>query len=306
MSPGRIAVGRARAVRAILALTAVSGCLGAAAYAATRAPQTGLSGSKPVAVTPQHGADTSPGPGPGEKSEPLPRASFIEYPEAVSVATEPQFRFHVASRAQTSPAAPAGPPAEPERPRRFQCRLDGGVWATCSSPYRLRGPGLGGHTLAVRALNRAAQPGPAVGYSWRQSEPPAEPVQVKAQEEVPVSGDSKPFSIELSGSLEELHPGFPPQPLVLLITNPSSEPIEVTGLTAAIAADSPECSAENFALTQSGASPATPLAVPAGGSASLPTATVSAPTIAMLNLPVDQDACQGAEIPLVFEGEARG
>jgi hypothetical protein len=46
--------------------------------------------------------------------------------------------------------------------------------------------------------------------------------------------------------------------------------------------------------------------VPAEGSASLPSATVSAPTIAMLNLPVNQDACQGVEIPLDFAGEAQG
>ena len=46
--------------------------------------------------------------------------------------------------------------------------------------------------------------------------------------------------------------------------------------------------------------------MPAEGSASLPSATVSAPAIAMLNLPVNQDPCQGAEIPLDFVGEAQG
>jgi hypothetical protein len=94
--------------------------------------------------------------------------------------------------------------------------------------------------------------------------------------------------------------------VAILITNPNSVPIEVTSLTIAIAGDPPDCPAENFALTQSSASPSTPAIVPAGGSISLPTATVSAPTIGMLNLSVNQDACLGADIPLVFNGEARG
>jgi hypothetical protein len=48
------------------------------------------------------------------------------------------------------------------------------------------------------------------------------------------------------------------------------------------------------------------LAVPANSSASLPTATASAPTVSMLNLSVNQDACRGTEVPLVFNGAAQG
>jgi hypothetical protein len=118
--------------------------------------------------------------------------------------------------------------------------------------------------------------------------------------------DPKPFSIELRGQLEELYPGFPPQPVPVLIANPNPVPIEVTSLTVAIAGDPPGCSAENFSLTQSSASPAAPIKVPAGGSVGLPTATVSAPTIVMPNLPVNQDTCQGVDVPLAFSGEAHG
>lgn len=295
MSPGRIASGRARAIRAFLALIAVSACLGAVAYAATRPePRArGPAGSKPADVAPQRGIDAPRGNG----EEQLLRPRFIEYPEAISVVAEPQFRFHVPPRSRSlRPSPPGGPPGPPEPPRRFQCRLDGSRWRTCSSPYRLGGVALGGHVFAVRAFNRAGRAGPTVDYSWQQAEPAP-------------GGDQtnpKPFSIELRGQLEELYPGFPAQPVPVLIANPNPAPIEVTSLSVAIAGDPPGCSAENFWLTQSSASPAAPVRVPAGGSVSLPTATVSAPTIGMPNLSVSQDACQGIDVPLAFSGEAHG
>jgi hypothetical protein len=294
MSPGRIAIGRARAIRALLALIAVSACLATVAYAATRperrAPD--LAGSKPVGVAPQNGVDAPQGNG----EEPLLRPHFIEYPDAVSTVAEPQFRFHVAPRLQRPGAGPPGPPDQPQRPRRFQCKLDGDGWRACSSPYRLSGLAPGNHAFAVRAFNRASRPGPAISYSWRKAEPSP------GQDQ----GDPKPFSIELQGELEDLIPGYPAQQMTILITNPNAAPIEVTSLTVAIAGDPPDCSTENFALTPSSASPTAPVTVPAGGSVSLPTATISAPSIGMLNLPVSQDACRGTEVPLVFSGEAHG
>lgn len=294
MSPGRIAAGRARVIRALLALITLSACLGAVAYAATRPEHgaAGLAGSKPAGVAPQRGIEAAPGNG----EEPLLRPRFIEHPEAISALAEPQFRFHVPPRAQPLGPLLPGPPGQPKRPRRFQCRLDGGGWRACSSPHRLDGLAPGDHTFAVRAFNRAGEAGGAISYSWRQAKPASEQDQV----------DPKPFSIELRGELEHFHPGYPAQQLPALITNPNPAPIEVTSLTVAIAGDPPGCSAENFALTQSSASPTTPVTVPAGGSVSLPTATVSAPTVGMLDLPVNQDACQGANILLVFDGEAHG
>ncbi len=302
MSPGRIAAGRARAVRVIVALTAVSTCLGAAAYAAThpQGPAVGLAGSKPVTAASQAGADATPGKG----EEALPRARFLEYPEAVSAVSGAQFRFHVPPRTQ-SPPQPASPgrSGEATSTRRFQCRLDDGGWRACTSPYRLTGLGFGVHAFAVRALNRADLPGPASSYSWRQTVAAIGPRQVSpAQREV----DPKPFSIERQGELEDLYPGYPPQQLQVLVINPNPVPIEVTSLTVGIAGDPPSCSAENFTLTASSVSPSAPLTVPAGASVALPTATASAPAISMLNLPVNQDACRGAEVPLVFDGEAHG
>jgi hypothetical protein len=294
MSPGRIAAGRRRVVRAIVALTAALACLGAVAYAATRSqrPAAGLGGSKPVGVGAQQGGSRTR----GAEDEALLRARFLELPDAVSTATEIQFRFHVPPRPQRGGAPAPGPVDEQRSRRRFQCKLDGGGWGDCSSPYPLSDLAIGDHAFAVRAFNRADRPGPVASYSWQQASPPPPPAQA----------DPKPFTIELGGALEDLYPGYPPQPLPLLIVNPNPVPIEVTSVTAAIAGDSPGCAAENFSLTPSSVSPATPLALPANASVSLPTATAAAPTISMLNLSVNQDACRGAAIPLVFAGEAHG
>lgn len=294
MSPGRVVAGRGRAVKVILAMTFVSACLGAVAYAATRPdqPAARLGGSQVVRVGTQPGANAPRGT--GERA--LLRPRFIEFPDATSPASEVQFRFHVPPRAQRPHPPSPGPSAEPKPPRPFQCRLDDRDWRNCSSPYRLSGLAPGGHDFAVRALDRDGHPGPAVSYSWWQTDPPSRLEQV----------DPKPFAIEARGELEDLYPGDPPQPVPISIVNPNSALIEVTSLTVAIAGDPPGCSAENFVLTPSSVSPTAPLAIPADSSVSLPTASASAPAIGMLNLPVDQDSCRGAEIPLVFNGEAHG
>jgi hypothetical protein len=300
MSPGRNAVGRARAIRVLIALIAVFACIGAVAYAATRPAHrdVGLGGSKPVEAAPGRG-DGGPQ---SKKEEPLLQPRFIEYPESVSVEPEAQFRFHVPPRQQERPGpAQPGPAGQAPRPRPFQCRLDGGSWRACGSPYRLSDLAVGGHTFAVRALNRDGRAGPVISYSWQRAQQPP-PSSIARNEPV----DSKPFSVELQGELEDLYPGFPAQELRVLITNPSPAPIEITSLTVSIAAEPPQCPAENFELSPSSASAAAAIAVPANGSTSLPTATVSAPTISMVNLPVNQDACRGVEVPLEFSGEARG
>jgi hypothetical protein len=65
-------------------------------------------------------------------------------------------------------------------------------------------------------------------------------------------------------------------------------------------------SADNLELTQSSASSSAPLRIPARGSVSLPAQGVSAPSIRLRELPVNQDACQRAHFPLAFSGEAHG
>jgi hypothetical protein len=92
----------------------------------------------------------------------------------------------------------------------------------------------------------------------------------------------------------------------LRIDNPNPVPIEVTRLTASLTGAPPGCAADNFSLTGSSASEATPLVVPAEGAVELPGGSASAPAIALLDLPVNQDACQGAQLELSLSGEARG
>ncbi len=141
----------------------------------------------------------------------------------------------------------------------------------------------------MRALSPRQRNGPAAHYKWTQLEP-------------------KEFTIDpLFSSLEELMPGAPPQQLPVRIENPNPVPIEVTGLRVTVSPDRPGCAADpNFAVVPSSVTPTAPLSVPAGGWATLPSAEATAPTLELRELPIDQNACQGAILNLSFSGEARG
>jgi hypothetical protein len=94
----------------------------------------------------------------------------------------------------------------------------------------------------------------------------------------------------------------------LTLTNPNGVPIYVTALTVSIAADStpPGCSsASNVEITQSNASGAAPITVPARSSVTL-TSAPRAPRIMLLNLPgVNQDVCKNRSFVLTYRGSAR-
>jgi hypothetical protein len=120
--------------------------------------------------------------------------------------------------------------------------------------------------------------------------------------------EPKDFSIQpqLAG-LGALYPGAPAQALPLAITNPNPVPIFITSLQVRATAEPAGCgSAENLVLTRSSASSAAPIKVPANGSVSLPAPGISAPSIQLRDLPVNQDACQRTQFPLAFSGTARG
>jgi hypothetical protein len=270
--------GSPRAIGA-LALIAAVACLGAVAYAAGRPDGRG---AKDGAIAKgkrkhKHRPPHSP-----------PRPRFIEAPGPTTIGSEAQFRFHLVPRPQPDPPQTGPDGSEPKAPRRFQCRLDSDGWSACSSPHIAVGLPPGAHAFAVRALDRRGSPGRAAHLSWQQVEP-------------------KPFSIEPQGTSEGMLPGDPPQPLPVRVVNPNSVPIEVTSLTVEIAEDPPGCPGNpNFELIPASLSPSAPLTVPASGSASLPSATVSAPAIALRNLPVNQNACQGTQVRLAFSGQAHG
>jgi len=223
----------------------------------------------------------------GSNQGPAP-PEFIEVPPASVVGDGYQFRFHVPPPPQPAgKGAPGSAGAPARRWRRFRCRFDGGEWTDCASPLVLPALDPGDHAFAVRALSPRGRAGARAYYRWSQLQPMAFTVAPQ------------------SGSLEDLMPGAPAQPLPVRVGNPNPVPIEVTGLTVAVAPDPPGCPADpNFAVTPAALTPSAPLGVPAGGSAEVPPAT--APTLALRELPSDQNACQGATLHLVFSGEARG
>jgi hypothetical protein len=201
-----------------------------------------------------------------------PKPRLTESPDRIETSTTARFAF-------------VGRGSNP----RFECRLDGGGWKACHPPVDLAGLAPGGHTFSVRAFNRRGRRGRPARFRWTLLEP-------------------KQFSIapRLSG-LGMLHPGAPPVALPLVVANPNSVPIFITSLRVSVTADPTGCaSAENLALGQSSASSAAPIEVPAGGSVAVPSAGASAPTIQLLDLPVNQDACQNVRFPLRFSGSARG
>jgi hypothetical protein len=202
----------------------------------------------------------------------IPRPTIVQHPERL--ATSGSVRFGFSARARNP---------------RYRCRLDGRAWKSCRSPVLINGLAAGAHSFSVRTLGIGGRQSRSTRFRWQVLEP-------------------MDFSIRprLDG-LSALYPGAPPVQLPLTIVNPNPVPILVTGLRATATADQLGCTrAENLLLTESSASPAAPIKVPAGGSVTLPAPGASAPTIQLRDLPVNQDACQSARFPLAFSGEARG
>ncbi|HET8863362.1 MAG TPA: hypothetical protein VFM94_08945 [Solirubrobacterales bacterium] len=202
----------------------------------------------------------------------LPRPTITMHPNRTAVSTNARFGFTTSRRVP-----------------RFQCRLDRRGWRTCQAPIVFTNLDPGQHRFSVRALSRRGQPGPAARFHWRLLEP-------------------KDFSIEpqLEG-IGSLYPGARPLALPIKIVNPNPVPIRVTSLRVAAAGDPQGCHSDaNLEPIPASVSSAAPVKIPAGGSLNLPAPGVSPPAIRLRDLPVNQDACQGARFPLAFSGKARG
>ncbi|MHB8491171.1 MAG: hypothetical protein ACYDA6_03010 [Solirubrobacteraceae bacterium] len=113
-------------------------------------------------------------------------------------------------------------------------------------------------------------------------------------------------SFVISGEPEgTLAPGGSALPIPLKLFNPNPVPIYVTEIKVSVASSPPGCPAsENVTITQSSLSAFSPVTLPPGGNVTLPVAGASEPTIQFLNLPVNQNACQGANFPLLYYGNA--
>jgi hypothetical protein len=225
-----------------------------------------------VAYAAAPGGPARPAPSQEGTGGAVPRPSITRHPNKLAVSAVAKFGFK----------------ARGEEPR-FQCRLDGRAWSACRSPVLYSKLAAGSHGFAVRTVTRGGRPSRAAKFSWRLLEP-------------------RDFAIQprLAG-IGALYPGAPPVPLPLTIANPNPAPIFVTGLQVKATADPAGCaSAENLILAGSSASSAAPVRVPASGSVSLPAPGISAPSIQLRDLPVNQDACQRTQFPLAFSGTARG
>lgn len=228
-------------------------------------------GAVAYAAAPQ---GSTPGPNPErvQGAGSLPKPKITMHPNKLATSTRAKFGFGVR----------AGKP-------RFQCQLDGRSWSACQSPVAFSKLAAGGHSFSVRVASARGRHGSAARFRWRVLEP-------------------LDFSITPQlARLGALYPGAPPQALPLTITNPNPVPIFVTGLQVRAMADPAGCaSAENLILAGSSASSTAPIKVPASGSLSLPAPGISAPSIQLRDLPVNQDACQRTQFSLAFSGTARG
>ena len=105
------------------------------------------------------------------------------------------------------------------------------------------------------------------------------------------SGPSFALSAHLSGNLIL---GGAPLIIPIKITNLHSAPLRVSEVTVTAGSSSPACSvATNLRVTQANISFTKPLLVPGNGSVTLPARGVAAPTVQFLNLPTNQNGCQG-------------
>jgi hypothetical protein len=180
----------------------------------------------------------------------------------------------------------------------------------------------GSHVFRVRARARTGAVSRAARYTWTvigaatpPSSAPAEAATGSGTSvspaTVPASGSNvaagTPERFTITGRPEApLFPGAPAEVVPLTISNPNPVPIFVTGLTVTAAEGTPACpSAANLQISQSDASVATPVQVPANGSVTLPAQGVSDPQIQLLDLEaVNQDGCQGVTFALDYTGVA--
>ena len=204
-------------------------------------------------------------------TEPPPTPVLTATPDPSTTATSVSFAF-----------------TDGEAGVRFECSLDDNDWRTCTSPKGYSGLDTGRHRFDVRALDAVGNHSRPATYAWTITK-----------------ATNRDFTIT-GGASGLLYPGATARPIALTLTNPNSVAIFVTSVQVAVTGStSPGCApANNLALTQSSASSAAPVKVPAGGSVTLPAQGASAPTIRMVNLATNQDACKNARFSLTYSGSA--
>jgi hypothetical protein len=205
---------------------------------------------------------------------PPPAPAITSRPDATTTARSATFAF-----------------TEAEHGARLLCRRDGARLNWCASPQSYASLSLGAHRFEVEAVDAAGNASPLAGYSWT------------IAKTVETSG--KPFNVTGNAS-GPLAPGVS-RALILNVANPNNAAIEVTALTVTVAPGSSNADCDgpaNLQLSQPNVSSANPLKISANGSAALPNGAVSAPSVLMRDLPVNQDACKNASFTFTYSGSA--
>jgi hypothetical protein len=167
----------------------------------------------------------------------------------------------------------------------LRCRIDRKAPKECEESVVYRGVGVGPHTFFVQAMKRG-RPIAHLSFAWTVLEP-------------------KPFTVSpQNDAVGPLYPGGEATPIPVVIANPNPIAITVTSLRISAGGGAAGCDpATNLSLSAPALGTGK-LRIPAHGSVTLPSAAVAAPTISLLELPVNQDACQNANFNLAFSGKA--
>jgi hypothetical protein len=165
----------------------------------------------------------------------------------------------------------------------FECSIDNGPRFSCTSPYSfsVSSSGNGLHQFSVRAIDTSGKASADASYSWKVNK----------------------IGFTLSGTvLGSLTPGAW-QPIAITVTNPNNFTIYVTALNVSVSSSPSTCQGStNIEFQQSPLSTSHTTSVPANGSASV--AVADRPQIRLKNLPINQNACQGASFGLLYTGTA--
>ncbi len=135
-------------------------------------------------------------------SEPLAYREDSKVPQT-TIDTHPAALVNVA----TAEFAFSGSDGEGSGLASFQCRLDGGSWAPCTSPQTYTSLPEGAHTFEVRAIDKAgnADPSPA-SHAWSvDTTPPEQPAQANTESSPVPTAPKEPVSADLAQLVRVMH-----------------------------------------------------------------------------------------------------
>jgi large repetitive protein len=169
----------------------------------------------------------------------------------------------------------------------FRCKLDSGTWTACTSPTNYTGMSANNsHEFSVRAVDAAGNQGGEADFFWK----------ISASANFTISGS--PLGL--------LYPGGAALPIPVTLTNPDDSDLYVTVLTVSVnTATLPSgCNGSWFTFVQPNVSSTNTVRIPQHGSVTLPAQGVFAPTIQLIDAPVNQNACKNVKLSLTYSGSA--